>query len=176
MFSSWNKLFNTDCIVIKVGMHTVYPIFRVGHTSLMASADDTYTNKQISRCKHINILIRDPGDRFVSGLRKYSRKNDLDVNETWKLVEQGKLIDRHFVPQYMWLLHLYKFYKGTVTLKPFSHLKKITNIHKGKKFKVKKGSVALLKSFVEVDYKLMEYYNKKIKLGELIKEHRHALS
>ena len=175
MLTQWNKLLNTDCTVVDIGPHTVYPIFRVGHTSLMASANNTYTNKQIAECKHIDILIRDPGERFVSGLNQYSRDNNLEVEETWDLVEQGRLVDRHFAPQYMWLLHLYKFYKGAVTLKPFSHIKKITNMHE-KKDKRKKVSVALLKTFVEVDYKLMEHYNETTQLGDLIKEHRHALS
>jgi len=175
MLSGWNKLLNTDCVVVDIGPHTVYPIFRVGHTSLMASANNTYTNKQIAECKHIDILIRDPGERFVSGLNQYSRDNNLEVEETWDLVEQGRLVDRHFAPQYMWLFHLYKFYKGAVTLKPFSHIKKITNMHE-KKDKRKKVSVALLKTFVEVDYKLMEHYNETTQLGDLIKEHRHALS
>ena len=175
MLSGWNKLLNTDCVVVDIGPHTVYPIFRVGHTSLMASANNTYTNKQIAECKHIDILIRDPGERFVSGLNQYSRDNNLEVEETWDLVEQGRLVNRHFAPQYMWLFHLYKFYKGAVTLKPFSHIKKITNMHE-KKDKRKKVSVALLKTFVEVDYKLMEHYNETTQLGDLIKEHRHALS
>ena len=175
MLTQWNKLLNTDCTVVDIGPHTVYPIFRVGHTSLMASANNTYTNKQIAECKHIDILIRDPGERFVSGLNQYSRDNNLEVEETWDLVEQGRLVNRHFAPQYMWLFHLYKFYKGDVTLKPFSHIKKITNMHE-KKDKRKKVSVALLKTFVEVDYKLMEHYNETTQLGDLIKEHRHALS
>jgi hypothetical protein len=90
-------------------------------------------------------------------------------------VEQGRLVNRHFAPQYMWLFHLYKFYKGDVTLKPFSHIKKITNMHE-KKDKGKKVSVAPLKSFVEVDYQLIDHCDKTIQLGDLIKEHRHALS
>lgn len=175
MLTHWNKLLNTDCIVIKVGEHMIYPIFRVGSTSLLVAADKRYTNKQISTCKHINILIRDPSDRFASGLNEYSRENDLGVNEAWTLVEQGKLIDRHFAPQYLWLAHLYKFYKGDVTLKPFSSIRKFTNIHV-KKDKHKKVAVAPLGSFVEVDYKLMEHYNEKIKLGELVKRYRHVLS
>jgi len=175
MLHHWNKLLNTDCTVIDIGPHTVYPIFRVGSSSLLGIADKKYINRQIAKCEHIDILIRDPGDRFVSGLNKYCRQNNLDVGETWELVEQGKLVDRHFAPQYMWLLHLYKFYKGTVTLKPFRDIKKITNKHVNKD-KSKKVAVALLRSFVEVDYKLMEHYNKTIQIGELVKGLKHVLS
>ena len=175
MLSGWNKLLNTDCVVLDIGDHVIYPIFRVGSSSLMAAADKKYTNQQIAKCKHIDILIRDPGDRFVSGLNEYCRQNNLDVKETWKLVEQGRLVDRHFAPQYMWLLHLYKFYKGTVTLKPFKHIKKITNRHEHNN-KIKEVYVPLLKKFVEVDYELMEHYNKMIELGELVKGLKHVLS
>ena len=175
MLSGWNKLLNTDCVVLNIGDHVIYPIFRVGSTSLVAAADKKYTNEQIAKCTHIDILIRDPGDRFVSGLNEYCQQNNLDVEETWELVEQGRLVDRHFAPQYMWLLHLYKFYKGTVTLKPFRDIKKITNKHVNKD-KSKKVAVALLRSFVEVDYKLMEHYNKTIQIGELVKGLKHVLS
>jgi len=175
MLSNWNKLLNTDCVVIKVGEHVVYPIFRVGSTSLLSATDKKYVNKQISKCQHIDILIRDPGDRFVSGVNQYCKINSLDVEETWELIEQGKLVDRHFVPQYIWLMHLYKFYKGNVTLLPFKDIKKITNIHTRKTIK-RKTPVALLKSFVEVDYNLMEHYNETIELGTLIKKYRNVLS
>jgi hypothetical protein len=110
-------------------------------------ADKKYVNYQISKCRHIDVLLRDPGERFVSGLNEYCRNSNTNVSEAWHLTEQGKLIDRHFAPQYLWLLHLSKFYKGPVTLKPFSDIKKITNAHE-KKSKGKKVSVPLLKTFV----------------------------
>lgn len=175
MLSHWNKILTTDCIVIKIGQHTVYPIFRVGHTSLMATANEQYTNKQISKCKHIDILIRNPDERFVSGLNEYSRQNNLEVYEAWKLVEQEKLIDRHFIPQYMWLLHLHKFYNDYVTLRPFPYINEFTNIHV-KKDKKEKIAVEPIDKFVDVDHKLMQHYHKQIKLGELITRYKNVLS
>ncbi len=178
MLKHWNKLLNTDCKVVDVGSHTVYPIFKVGSSSLFAVADKVYTNKQINACEHIDIMIRDPGDRFISGINEYSRQNQLDVEQTWELVEQGKLVDRHFAPQYVWLFHLFKFYKGNITLRPFRYIKKITDKHMTSynRKKQKNKPVALLKSFVEIDYQLIEQYNKTFKLGELIREYKNALS
>ena len=175
MLTHWDKLLNTDCTVVNVGEHTVYPIFRNGYSSLMSVANRTYVNEKIADCKHIDILIRDPGDRFISGLNEYCNRNTLDVKQTWQLVEQDKLVDRHFAPQYMWLFHLYKFYKGTVTLKPFSFIKKITKTHINK-YRTEKVPVALLKSFVDVDYELIKNYNDSMELGELIKRYRNVLS
>ena len=174
MLTHWNKLLNTDCTVVDIGPHTVYPIFRVGFTTLSSVCERKYVNKQIAECKHIDVMIRDPGDRFVSGINEYSRQNNLDVEETWKLVEQGKLVDRHFAPQYMWLLHLYKFYKGTVTILPFDHIKQITSVHE-RKDDINKP-VPLLKSFLNVDHAIIEHYNETFELGKLIERYRNVLS
>ena len=57
MLTHWNKLLNTDCTVIDIGPHTIYPIFKNGSSSLMSIADKTYTNKQIANCNNINILL-----------------------------------------------------------------------------------------------------------------------
>jgi hypothetical protein len=174
MLTHWNKLLNTDCTVVDIGPHTVYPIFRVGSSSLMLAADKTYVNSHIAKCKHIDVMIRDPGDRFVSGINEYSRQNNLNIEETWKLVEQGKLVDRHFAPQYMWLLHLYKFYKGTVTILPFDHIKQITSVHE-RKDDINKP-VPLLKSFLNMDHAIVEHYNETFELGRLIERYRNVLS
>ena len=47
MLTHWNKLLNTECIVVDVGPHTIYPIFRVGHSTLMSVCDKKYVNKEI---------------------------------------------------------------------------------------------------------------------------------
>jgi hypothetical protein len=140
----------------------------------MLAADKTYVNSHIAKCKHIDVMIRDPGDRFVSGINEYSRQNNLNIEETWKLVEQGKLVDRHFAPQYMWLLHLYKFYKGTVTILPFDHIKQITSVHE-RKDDINKP-VPLLKSFLIMDHAIVEHYNETFELGRLIERYRNVLS
>ena len=122
MFQNLNYILTTDCNVIDTKNHTIYPIFRTGWTSLTSEAIKTYTNEEISVCKNINVLIRDPKDRFISGLNYYCQYKKLDLKETWTLVKNGKLIDRHFVPQFVWLMHLYKFYRGTITIKPFESI------------------------------------------------------
>ena len=174
MLSGWNKLLNTDCIVIDVGPHTVYPIFRVGYTSLMSDADQTYTNRQISKCEHIDIMIRNPIDRFVSGVNEYCRQNSLDVKETWGLIKQKKLVDRHFAPQYIWLIHLYRFYKGTVTLKPFGSISEITQQHL--RANESHQHVDPIEQFVNVDLDLIKDLHKTLLLGDIIRKYKNVLS
>lgn len=175
MIKDWHKLFTTECNVIDIENFTVYPIFRVGWTSLTSLTKKIYTNKEISNCKKITVLIRNPNDRFISGLNYYCKSNNLNINETHKLVKQGKLIDRHFVPQYMWLLHLYKFYKGPVTIKPFESISKMISVHK-KKDKEKKIKVPVIDKLVKIDHKLMAHYNETVFLGDIIKKYKNVLS
>lgn len=175
MLKHWSNLLNTDCLVVQIGKHAVYPIYRVGSTSLELAADKVYTNDEIRECEQIEVLIRDPGARFVSGINEYSRLNYLDVSDTLSLVEQGTLIDRHFAPQYIWLLHLSKYFKGKVKLHPFEYIKKITNLHYRKDASTK-TPVKLLKSFIDVDNDLLKLVGQTFELKDLIERHRNALS
>ena len=165
---------NTDCVVVDVGPHTIYPIFRVAQSTLMSVCDRKYINKEIDYCNHVNIIIRDPETRFVSGVNEYCRQNKLDVSDTWKLVNEGKVVDRHFAPQYIWLLHLYKYYKGFITIRPFKHISNITDVHIHKS--KSKIDIPVCEPFVAVDRHLTKYYNQTVNIGYLIKRYRHVLS
>lgn len=175
MLNHWSSLLTTDCNVIKVKNFIIYPIFRSGWTSLTYVATKTYTNKEIAVFDNINVLIRDPKDRFISGVNYYCQTNNLDVKKTWLLISKGKLIDRHFAPQFLWLMHLYKFYKGTITIKPFSSIGEFTSVHK-KKNHTKKTAIPLLKKFIDVDNKLMNHYHETINLKTIIKKYKNVLS
>lgn len=177
MLKFWNKLLNTSCVVVGIDHHTVYPIFRVGSSSLIEAANKKYIDKQITECQHIDILIRDPGDRFISGLGEYCRRHNLDIQSTWRLVKEGGLIDRHFAPQLVWVFHLFKFYKGLITLRPFDSIKMFTSVHKNKvKEFDKRVEVSPIEEFVKMDQPLMQNLNRTINISELIKENNHALS
>ena len=174
MLTHWNKLLNTDCVVVDVGPHTVYPIFRVAQSTLMAVCDKKYTNLDILHCNHVNIMIREPEARFVSGVNEYCVQQNLDVKDTWKLIADGKVIDRHFAPQYFWLMNLYKYYKGFVTIRPFSWVKEITDVHLHPSRS--RVDIPVLDSFVAVDRNLTKYYGDTVNLGYLIKRYRNVLS
>ena len=174
MHLHWNNLLNTDCVVVDVDTHSIYPIFRVGHTSLMYACQKKYVNSEIKKLDHIDIMIREPEERFVSGVNKYCKDNKLNVESTWKKINNGTLQDRHFAPQYVWLLHLYKWYKGSITIWPFNKIKDITDVHHAKS--KKKIDVPVVESLVAVDRHLIKYYNKTLDIGYLIKKYKHALS
>tara|TARA_B100000519_G_scaffold200359_1_gene213334 strand:+ start:1832 stop:2359 length:528 start_codon:yes stop_codon:yes gene_type:complete len=175
MLTHWNKLINTDCVVVGIGDQKIYPIFRNGSSSLINSANKKYVNNKIKKLDNIIILLRDPEYRFVSGLNEYCRQNKLDIEWAWQEAHDNRLVDRHFAPQWIWLFHLYKYYKGSVTLKPFASIKKYCQVQKHRT-KTRKY-VSLLKHFVEIDYALMEHLNETISLETLVRKYKkHVLS
>ena len=174
MLTHWNNLINTDCLIVKIGPHTVYPIFRVGYSTLLSVCDQKYVNNQIKKIDHIDVMIRDPEERFVSGVNEYCRQNKLQVDEVYKAIQNGDLVDRHFAPQYIWLMHLSKYHKASITIRPFDYINKITNAHKNKS--KNKISIPVCRSFVAVDQCLTKHYNQTMSLDEIIRRYRNVLS
>ena len=75
MLTNYDSYLRTKCQVVSIGGTFVYPIFRVGYTSLMEDADMVFTNNEITLCDTIEVLLRDPKERFISGVNEYCRQN-----------------------------------------------------------------------------------------------------
>lgn len=174
MLKHWNKLINTDCLVLRVGTHILYPIYRVGWSTLTHICDQEYVNNEIQQFDHIDVMIREPEERFVSGVNEYCRINQLPIDEVCEAVHNGDLVDRHFAPQYTWLMNLSRYYTGAITVRPFDYIKKITKYHKNKS--VNKIPVPVCRSFVEVDQYLTKHYNQTLPLKEIVRKYRNVLS
>ena len=117
MLQHYQHYLRAKCQVVSIGGTYVYPIFRVGYTSLMEDADMVFTDREIDNCPTITVLLRDPKARFISGVNEYCRQNSKDLDHIYKKIQLGKLVDRHFMPQYLWLLHTYtNIIKGLLCL------------------------------------------------------------
>ena len=160
--------------MVSIGGTYVYPIFRVGYSSLMEDADMVFTDREIDNCPTITVLLRDPNERFISGVNEYCKNQGKGLNHIYKKIEIGKLVDRHFMPQYLWLLHLYKFYKGPIVLRPFSHIKEITQVHANKS--KSKRQVKPIDRFIKVDTFLLRHLNKTVQLKDIIMRYKDVLS
>jgi hypothetical protein len=75
MLKHWANLLNTDCRVYALGDNFVYPIMRNGSNSLRAVVGREYVNHEINKCENILVFLRDPADRFISGLNEYCKQN-----------------------------------------------------------------------------------------------------
>lgn len=96
----------------------VYPIFKNASSTLeIYSVRKIYNAGVNTVTKHLDVYWRDAGPRFNSGVRTYLEHNKLlDKDTIIHLVEHGEIINRHFMPQYLWLQHLYKHYEGVIRI------------------------------------------------------------
>ena len=187
----WNKLLNTNCEAIRVEPYgfVAYPIYKNGRTSLWEYATDnnckTFINEELKTLDHIIVYLRNPLERFISGVHTYLEFENLGSQEDTilKQIEEMTVCDRHFVPQFIWLIHLSKYFKGTVRIDSVSELYQaipnrgsppIPEITNKRKQKIKKINS---KNYTDVDEKIIEKYMcKSIKLETLIKEFYNVLS
>jgi len=195
MFKHWIKLTTATCEVIKFSKKlNIYPIFKNGRSSLTIYAERNnipiVKNKEILNLKDITIYIRDPLERFISGVHTFFYLNQLKIdNETLKKIDNFKIVDRHFVPQSVWLLHLYKFYRGDVILKDVKEVYNLVSLREGPWTKNPTPWITLTqqqeeqiksldyKKFTDIDYKILnKYMNKKTQLAKIIKEIKNAVS
>ena len=179
MLKQWSKLLTGNCVVVKIGSYFVYPIHKVGHTSLMSVAEKKYVNEHLSSITHIDVLWRNPSVRFVSGVNEYSKQKRISVTDTYYQINNHDLVDSHFMPQYVWLLNLYRFYKGNITIRPFEYIANITDVHEYTKSNMPdKVYVEPPERFVRVDDEIIK--NTTVKrtylLEDIIKDYKHVLS
>lgn len=129
MFKNLTNILTTDCEVIKfTDEKFFYPIFKNGRSSLKKYAGQNnlqiLKNDQISNLKKITIFLREPKERFVSGVYTFfyfTNNQKINLN-TLKKIENFNIIDRHFVPQYFWLLQLSRYFNGSVEFRPVEEL------------------------------------------------------
>ena len=104
----------------------VYPIFKNGSSSLYTHAQQQrnkiYFNEQITKIPLIDVVIRDPLARFISGINTYvyNTKRDnpsLDKNTIIYFAENYLFLNRHYAPQLSWLLNLKKYLHRNTKLK-----------------------------------------------------------
>ena len=77
----------------------------------------------------ITIFLRDPRQRFISGVNTFlqhllSKEKNLDQDTVLYFVNNYLFLNRHFSPQFFWLLNLSRF-AGTDKLLSLNHLSDI---------------------------------------------------
>ena len=190
MFKNLTDTLTADCEVVKFddGQY-FYPIFKNGRSSLTIYAKRNnlplLKNKEISNLKKITVFLRSPEERFVSGVYTffYFSNNQLIDKNILKKIESFDIVNRHFVPQYIWLLHLNKYFNGIVEFKSVTELyalipnrdgpwtdnprpwKTITQEEEDKILSIEH------KKYIDIDKKIIKkYMNQSVELEKLIKE------
>ena len=107
-----------EVIEIEASQRYIYPIFKNGSGSIKWYAVDkkykSLFNEQLQKLQSIDVIIRDPLTRFISGVNTYvfNTKRDnpnLDINTILHFVENYLFLNRHYSPQLGWLINLSRY-------------------------------------------------------------------
>lgn len=98
-----------------------YPIFKCGSSTLKEIAKDrgfkTLINEQIKDLDEVDVFIRNPKERYISGVQSYLFHNPgLDIETVKHYLIQGIILDRHFAHQFQWIVNLARYLKPTAKL------------------------------------------------------------
>lgn len=189
MFKKLTNILTANCEVIKLDDDRyVYPIFKNGLSSLFQYAEiknlAVFKNEKISMLKKITVFLRTPKARFASGVHTFFYLTNTKINENiLKKIENFEIVNRHFIPQYLWLFHLYKYFNGEIEFRSVEELLKLIpnrdgpwtkNTHPWRPMTANEKNKILsidYKKYTEVDEKLIKkYMNRSIKLEQIIKE------
>ena len=117
-----------------------YTIYKNGSSSLRQYAtiqnNKIIINEQIKKLSTIEVILRDPLSRFISGLNTYvysvkQTNPQLDIDTIIYFAETYLFLNRHYAPQLSWLLNLNKYLHKNAKLKlhDMSALTSFTPIH-----------------------------------------------
>ena len=102
----------------------VYPIYKNGSTGLFELCYATLNSDAIFKLKNIEVFLREPFERYVSGVQTYLRYNPhLDRATALSMIDEYLFLDRHFALQFHWIVNLQRFTNdASMTFKPMSDL------------------------------------------------------
>lgn len=129
-------LFPDECDILEVSPNRyVYPIFKNGSSSLYESGFRKLSLEEIRLIDTVEVLVRDPFERYVSGVHSYIEYLDpaLDHATVLHFVDQYIFLNRHFVTQFHWLVNLQRYTKASIKISPMSELASITDLVFNKK-------------------------------------------
>jgi hypothetical protein len=107
-----------EVIEIEASQRYIYPIFKNGSSSLTDYAQAQQLkilfNEQIRKLSDINIIIRNPQERFISGFNTYvyntkQENPQLDLDTIIYFAETYLFLNRHYAPQFSWLVNLTRY-------------------------------------------------------------------
>ena len=136
-------IFPERCEVFEVvaSQRYVYPIFKNGQSSLLASAKQhswrVCLNEQIKKIDNIDVFLRDPQKRLASGISSFIQTTlrdnpELDSNTVSWFAKNYLYLNRHYSPQFLWLVNLARYTSKDCVLNflGMEDLKTVTEFHK----------------------------------------------
>jgi hypothetical protein len=120
-------IFPDRCEVIEItaSQRYVYPIFKNGKSSLYHYGKNNkcriLINEQIKKLNCIDIILREPEQRFRSGINTFiqmtMRDNpNLNVETVTWFAQNYLFLNRHYAPQFLWLVNLARYTNSDASL------------------------------------------------------------
>jgi hypothetical protein len=139
MFSEIDKtIFPDSCEVLEIipSQLFVYPIFKNGSSSLNESVSSSGWKKlnqtEISQINSpITVFLRDPRERFISGVNTFVQHcqrdyQNLDTKTILFFVEKYLFLNRHYAPQFFWLINLARYSQAPLVFQHVDNIKQLT--------------------------------------------------
>ena len=124
-----NIIFPDRCDVLEIvpSQRYVYPIYKNGSSSLYNSGFRLMDHNELRNITVVDIYVRNPYDRFVTGVNTFLQHNaDLDQSTVIHFVNDYLFLNRHFCPQFHWLVNLQRFTDAKIRINPITALSDIT--------------------------------------------------
>ena len=106
----------------------VYPIFKNGSSSLAAKGYRQLSHDEIRKLSTIEVYLRDPYERYVSGVQTYLSNlgPGYDRATVLKMIGEFLFLNRHFALQFHWLTNLARFTDAWIRFRPMEELQTAT--------------------------------------------------
>jgi hypothetical protein len=156
------ELFPKLCEVGHVPLHNqlVYLIQKNGSSSLRSqqSRDNlaVFTNDKISALDYVDVYIRNPRARYVSGINTYLQffqrdHPELDYLTAFWFARRYKFLDTHYLPQFHWLVNLSQYLRHDtkIRFRNFQDFGTITDVYNDAA--IKKPTQEFVKELFEND-------------------------
>lgn len=136
------ELFPDLCEVVEMPLHNqwIYLIQKNGNSSLRRQqARDNlavFANDQIQALDYVDVYIRNPRARYVSGVNTYLQHlqrdhPELDSATAFWFAKRYKFLNTHYLPQFHWLANLSRYLRSDtkIRIRDFRDFGKITDIN-----------------------------------------------
>ena len=133
-----NIIFPDRCDVLEIvpSQRYVYPIFKNGSSSLYADNYRIVPEEELKNISVIDIYVRNSYERFISGVQTFLMQNpEADEKTLLSIIGSYLFLNRHFCPQFYWLVNLQRFTDAKIRINSVSSLNEITNQHNNKQIK-----------------------------------------
>jgi hypothetical protein len=124
-----NIIFPDRCDVLEIvpSQRYVYPIYKNGSSSLYESGFRLMDHDELRNIPVVDIYVRNPYDRFITGVNTFlQHNNNLDHATVLHFVSNYLFLNKHFCPQFHWLVNLQRFTDAKIRINPITALSDIT--------------------------------------------------